>query len=396
MFQKHCSRFFFARTLDIQQHGVHRTQLGRAFFVGRERKLAQLVAVGSLARRSIHSSTWKEFVHFRSFLTWREAREPRPPNATGSANCSTRPRGVTQRLRFSQPRGTQRPPSSLRAPFPPRWTARGARWTASTAFWTRHVRHGNARGTMRVVAARPPHATPAPRAQARSPICCCWVRAAADAAARGLGAAAAALTRRQPQRTFCPARATAVRPRPRLPRRCAEQPRVTRAAHSYLTGGEELSTGFVVPSCDAHGGDGGGDAHHPHHFMLTDAASLTEMVPYAGGGGEVSEGGGGGGGGGASGGGGVADAKGGKRGRGAAAPPRGGVRSTSTMRGVTHHCRTGRWEAHLWQAGKQGARASLLLSMGGEGVICGCSTRQEPCHSLTHPRAASVPRWIRQ
>ena len=30
-----------------------------------------------------------------------------------------------------------------------------------------------------------------------------------------------------------------------------------------------------------------------------------------------------------------------------------GARSTSKYRGVTHHCRTGRWEAHLWQHGKQ-------------------------------------------
>ena len=37
----------------------------------------------------------------------------------------------------------------------------------------------------------------------------------------------------------------------------------------------------------------------------------------------------------------------GKRARG------GGNRSTSTFRGVTHHCRTGRWEAHIWEDGKQ-------------------------------------------
>jgi hypothetical protein len=30
-----------------------------------------------------------------------------------------------------------------------------------------------------------------------------------------------------------------------------------------------------------------------------------------------------------------------------------GVRSTSKYRGVTHHCRTGRWEAHIWETGKQ-------------------------------------------
>jgi len=29
------------------------------------------------------------------------------------------------------------------------------------------------------------------------------------------------------------------------------------------------------------------------------------------------------------------------------------ARSTSKYRGVTHHCRTGRWEAHIWQDGKQ-------------------------------------------
>jgi AP2-like factor (euAP2 lineage) len=31
----------------------------------------------------------------------------------------------------------------------------------------------------------------------------------------------------------------------------------------------------------------------------------------------------------------------------------GGARSTSKFRGVTHHCRTGRWEAHIWEDGKQ-------------------------------------------
>ena len=30
-----------------------------------------------------------------------------------------------------------------------------------------------------------------------------------------------------------------------------------------------------------------------------------------------------------------------------------GVRNTSKFRGVTHHCRTGRWEAHIWEDGKQ-------------------------------------------
>eukprot|EP01026_Neomeris_dumetosa_P076706 TRINITY_DN8254_c0_g1_i3.p2 TRINITY_DN8254_c0_g1~~TRINITY_DN8254_c0_g1_i3.p2 ORF type:complete len:254 (-),score=33.58 TRINITY_DN8254_c0_g1_i3:4-765(-) len=32
---------------------------------------------------------------------------------------------------------------------------------------------------------------------------------------------------------------------------------------------------------------------------------------------------------------------------------KGGQRSTSRFRGVTHHCRTGRWEAHIWEEGKQ-------------------------------------------
>lgn len=30
-----------------------------------------------------------------------------------------------------------------------------------------------------------------------------------------------------------------------------------------------------------------------------------------------------------------------------------GGRPTSTYRGVTHHIRTGRWEAHVWLDGKQ-------------------------------------------
>jgi hypothetical protein len=29
------------------------------------------------------------------------------------------------------------------------------------------------------------------------------------------------------------------------------------------------------------------------------------------------------------------------------------IRSTSEYRGVTHHCRTGRYEAHIWESGKQ-------------------------------------------
>jgi hypothetical protein len=29
------------------------------------------------------------------------------------------------------------------------------------------------------------------------------------------------------------------------------------------------------------------------------------------------------------------------------------MRTTSRFRGVTHHCRTQRWEAHIWEAGKQ-------------------------------------------
>ena len=41
----------------------------------------------------------------------------------------------------------------------------------------------------------------------------------------------------------------------------------------------------------------------------------------------------------------------------AKASPRGekrkAVKSTSKYRGVTHHCRTGRWEAHIWEDGKQ-------------------------------------------
>lgn len=30
-----------------------------------------------------------------------------------------------------------------------------------------------------------------------------------------------------------------------------------------------------------------------------------------------------------------------------------GGKPTSTYRGVTHHVRTGRWEAHIWLEGKQ-------------------------------------------
>ena len=34
-------------------------------------------------------------------------------------------------------------------------------------------------------------------------------------------------------------------------------------------------------------------------------------------------------------------------------PGKPGVRSTSKYRGVTHHCRTGRFESHIWDSGKQ-------------------------------------------
>lgn len=44
-----------------------------------------------------------------------------------------------------------------------------------------------------------------------------------------------------------------------------------------------------------------------------------------------------------------------KKAKSATPSPRGGkqVKSTSRYRGVTHHCRTGRWEAHIWESGKQ-------------------------------------------
>ena len=42
-----------------------------------------------------------------------------------------------------------------------------------------------------------------------------------------------------------------------------------------------------------------------------------------------------------------------KRNTGGGGGSRGGNRSTSKYRGVTHHCRTGRWEAHIWENGKQ-------------------------------------------
>lgn len=32
---------------------------------------------------------------------------------------------------------------------------------------------------------------------------------------------------------------------------------------------------------------------------------------------------------------------------------KGGVRTTSRFRGVTHHCRTGRYESHIWDCSKQ-------------------------------------------
>ena len=48
-----------------------------------------------------------------------------------------------------------------------------------------------------------------------------------------------------------------------------------------------------------------------------------------------------------------ADPEGKKRRNANAAQERRGARSTSKYRGVTHHCRTGRWEAHLWKNGKQ-------------------------------------------
>ena len=53
-------------------------------------------------------------------------------------------------------------------------------------------------------------------------------------------------------------------------------------------------------------------------------------------------------------------------------PKSGSARSTSRFRGVTHHCRTGRWEAHIWE---DGAR-----------VLCAASRRTI---SLTPPSVVS-------
>ena len=39
--------------------------------------------------------------------------------------------------------------------------------------------------------------------------------------------------------------------------------------------------------------------------------------------------------------------------KGGAGTERRAMRTTSRFRGVTHHCRTQRWEAHIWEAGKQ-------------------------------------------
>ena len=39
--------------------------------------------------------------------------------------------------------------------------------------------------------------------------------------------------------------------------------------------------------------------------------------------------------------------------RGGGGTPRTLNRITSKFRGVTHHCRTGRFEAHIWDSGKQ-------------------------------------------
>jgi hypothetical protein len=38
-----------------------------------------------------------------------------------------------------------------------------------------------------------------------------------------------------------------------------------------------------------------------------------------------------------------------------------GTKPTSAYRGVTHHVRTGRWEAHIWLDGKQVGCVLLLL-----------------------------------
>lgn len=54
-----------------------------------------------------------------------------------------------------------------------------------------------------------------------------------------------------------------------------------------------------------------------------------------------------------------------------------GARNTSDFRGVTHHLRTGRWEAHIWQDGKQVGEGrwvgACVCGGGGVALHCDCA-----------------------
>lgn len=64
-------------------------------------------------------------------------------------------------------------------------------------------------------------------------------------------------------------------------------------------------------------------------------------------------------------------------------PNKAGVRSTSAFRGVTHHCRTGRYEAHIWDSGKQvWPRSSCVLLTSASQALLPTISKDMQCPGL--------------
>ena len=60
-------------------------------------------------------------------------------------------------------------------------------------------------------------------------------------------------------------------------------------------------------------------------------------------------------------------------------------RSTSRFRGVTHHCRTRRWESHIWEASKQVA-PGRTRSLQDESTPCQRNLLEHTCYAFAPPR----------